>query len=274
MSSQSGLSAKTIIVNIFVAVCIIGLVFFGVSQMNQLTSTREALTSTQNNLTTAQADLTSTKALLTINETELSQTQSDLSSSRTELSDTQSELQTATQTLEDKSSQLAQAQADYTASLKTLNTEKGLSAELQSRLDNLQANYASLTTGYGYVLRDPTYQQVKTFIAADGTDANLYVDDSYVCEDFAYDVITHALQQKIRCAYVSIRFFGDNSGHAIIAFNTTDRGIIYIEPQSDEEVILVAGRDYWTQCVIASPGHYYLDPSTYNDTVDRFNVIW
>jgi hypothetical protein len=50
--------------------------------------------------------------------------------------------------------------------------------------------------------------------------------------------------------------------------------MVYIEPQSDEEVNLVAGKHYWTQCVIASPDHYYLNPTTYNDTIDRFNIIW
>ena len=262
---------KKVLLLVFLTIIIVGLLGFGFIKNNEVNTAQATLASTHNELVSTQADLSSSQALLTATEAELSQTKSDLATSRADLSDTQNELQTTTQTLQDKNSQLAKALADYTKTLASLDTEKVQSAELQSTLDNLQANYGALTAGYGYVLKDPTYQQVKTFMAADRTNDNPYVDDTYVCEDFSADVIVHALQQKIRCGYVSIRY--SDSAHAIVAFNTTDRGLIYIEPQSDEEVNLAAGKHYWTQCVLASPGHYYLDPP-YNDTIDRFNVIW
>lgn len=284
MVSKSAPSAKKVLLNLFLSICIIGLLGFGVIKTTQLNDTQKVLASTQNELTVTQSDLSDTQTTLATTETELSQTQSDLTTTETKLSQTQSdltttqtnlsnkqnELKTTNQKLEDKSSQLAQTQADYTKSLKALDTEKELYAGLQSSLNNLQANYNTLTTGYGYVLKDPTYQQLKAFIAADRTDTNAYVLDSYVCEDFSADVKVHAMQQKIRYAYVSIRFFGNNSGHAIVAFNTTDRGIIYIEPQSDEEVNLQAGKHYWTQCIITTV-HY---TTTFDDTIDRFNIIW
>ena len=276
MVSKSAPSAKKVLLNLFLSICIIGLLAFGVIKTTQLNDTQQVLASTQNELTVTQSDLSDTQTTLATTETELSQTQSDLattqanlSDTQNELSDTEIELETTTQKLEDKSSQLAQTQADYMTTSKALKTEQALSASLKSSFDNLQVNYASLTTGYGYVLKDPTYQQLKAFIAADRTDTNAYVLDSYVCEDFSFDVKTHAMQQKFRCAYVSIRFIGDKA-HAIVAFNTTDRGIIYIEPQSDEEVNLQAGKHYWTQCVITTV-HY---TTTFNDTIERFNVIW
>jgi hypothetical protein len=270
MRSQSGLSAASIAINIFLVVCIAGLVFFGVNKMTQLNSAREELASTQIELTTTQAGLNSAQTSLANTETQLSQAQSNLASSEASLAVTRTDLETASQALDEKSSQLAQAQADYLASKQALDTANGASTDLQTTLTNLQANYASLTTGYGYVMTDPTYQQVKAFISADMTDSNPYVDDSYVCVDFSMDVISHALQQKFRCAYVGIRFVGENAGHAIVAFNTTDRGLVFFEPQSDEEVNLQAGKHYWTQCVITNL-HYTTD---FDDTIDRFNIIW
>ena len=219
---------------------------------SQLNDTQKVLATTQNELTSTQSDLAGTEASLSNTETELATTQRTLTSTKNDLATTRNQLQTTSKELQDTSVQLTQAQTDYATTLKALNTEKESYTQVQNSLDNLQVNYDRLTSGYGYVLRDPTYQEVKAFIAADTTNSNAYVNDTYVCEDFSKDVKTHAMQHKFRCAYVSIRFYDGNGAHAIVAFNTTDRGIIYIEPQSDEEVNLRAGYHYWTQCVIAA----------------------
>jgi hypothetical protein len=204
-----------------------------------------------------------TKSGLEISQHQLTQTQTSLDTKAAQLAD-------VSQRLDATKTELAQTKTDYSHTAASLNTEKELTAQLQTNIDNLAANLQLMTTGYGYVANDVTYAQAKAFIAADNTDNNLYIDEMYVCEDFAFDVVTHALQQKIRCAFVSIRY--PVSAHAIIAFNTTDRGVIYFEPQSDEEVRLQIGKHYWTQCVIATGGGY-LFPD-YDDTIQRFNVIW
>ena len=43
-------------------------------------------------------------------------------------------------------------------------------------------------------------------------------------------------------AYVRIR--AEKWGHALVAFETVDRGLIFIEPQSDREVKLVIGESF------------------------------
>jgi hypothetical protein len=45
-----------------------------------------------------------------------------------------------------------------------------------------------------------------------------------------------------RCGFVYIEF-GD-SAHAIACFNTTDSGLIYVEPQTDEIVTIAIGQQY------------------------------
>jgi hypothetical protein len=161
-------------------------------------------------------------------------------------------------------------QASLTQTQNQLTTANEQFNSLQTDFDSLHVNYVRLTAGYGYVLSDPTYQQMESFLAADKTDLNTYNATTYNCVNFSADVIANAAKSKIRCAYVNID--ERDSGHAIVAFNTTDRGLIYIEPQTDEEVNLQVGRHYY-QCIIPDPGYHYFPPG-YDDTVVSFVVIW
>jgi hypothetical protein len=256
---------------VFLTIVVVGLLGFGFITNSQLNDTKTELASTQTELTTTQANLAGAQTSLANTETQLSATQSDLASSEAKLGVTRTELETASQALDEKSSQLALVQADYLASKQALATEKGLSVELQNTLADLRANYASLTTGYGYVMKDPTYQEAKSFLAADITDSFTYITDDFVCHDFAAQVASNAIGQKIRCAYVLIDFTLP-PGHAIIAFNTTDKGLVYFEPQSDEEVQLRIGYSYWLS-VIPKPGYYYEKPD-YDDTVTEIFALW
>jgi hypothetical protein len=95
--------------------------------------------------------------------------------------------------------------------------------------------------GHGYSFRDPTYTEMKDFIARDTTDENLYTEN-YTCINFTADVIRNAKAENIRCAFVYLEF--SEAAHAIVAFNTIDRGLIYIEPQNDEEVSVSVGSFY------------------------------
>jgi len=152
-----------------------------------------------------------------------------------------------------------------------LNASKELVESLEDTLSNLQVNYARLTTGYGYVLRDPSYQKMRDFLKQDETSEQEYLASEYICVDFAVDVKANAAKEEIRCAYVVIEYY-EGSGHAIVAFDTTDRGLVYIEPQFDWEVEPEVGQRYY-QCVKPPPGHYMAKPD-YDDTITRIIVIW
>lgn len=116
-----------------------------------------------------------------------------------------------------------------------------------------------------YVLRNPTYQEMKTFITEDPTNSNTYIEDKYVCVDFAAAVTNSAQADGIRCAVVDI-FYPDGYGHTIVAFDTTDRGLIYIEPQFDQEVKLVVGQSY------SRINNFTAAPR--DDTIKRYLVVW
>jgi len=79
---------------------------------------------------------------------------------------------------------------------------------------------------------DPSFAELAAFIKADPADAREYIEDgpnAYVCADFAEEVHTNAETAGIRAGWASIRFTGTKVGHAINAFETTDKSLVYID---------------------------------------------
>ena len=66
------------------------------------------------------------------------------------------------------------------------------------------------------------------FILWDATDRNPYTDD-YKCGDYAEDVHNIAESMGIRAGWVGIYFVNEDAGHACNVFETTDRGLVYID---------------------------------------------
>ncbi|MFC2010486.1 hypothetical protein ACFLVU_00390 [Chloroflexota bacterium] len=101
-------------------------------------------------------------------------------------------------------------------------------------------------------LRNPTYQELREFLAADDTDSNVFFSGEYVCFNFAAELNNKAETNGIRAAYVRIR--SSEWAHAVVAFETVDRGLVFIEPQSDTEVDVVIGSNYpWWRVGATSP---------------------
>ena len=127
--------------------------------------------------------------------------------------------------------------------------------------------------GHGYTLRDPAYEEVITFINQDKTDENEYIEGTYgvyVCSHFTRDVGNNAEEAGLRSAFVELRYL--DGGHAVIAFDTIDEGLVYFDAQTDERVRPVIGKRYY-QCIEPEAGYYYARPS-YDDTIKDILVIW
>lgn len=105
---------------------------------------------------------------------------------------------------------------------------------------------------------------MQTFISLDKTDLNLYNEDTYNCFDYTNDVINNVFETGIKAGYVHIEF--TTGAHAIVVFNTVDKGLIYIEPQSDDIMTVALGIHYWDRSIYQEP--------TYDDTIKAFNIIW
>jgi len=92
---------------------------------------------------------------------------------------------------------------------------------------------------------NPTWQQLEDFLRSDKTDQNLYVPNLYMCADFARDVHNNAEAKGIRAAFVGVDFYGGTEGHTLNAFETIDKGLVYIDcAQGDTIVYLNEGEEY------------------------------
>lgn len=87
------------------------------------------------------------------------------------------------------------------------------------------------------LLKDPTYEEMNDFLSQDQTEQRKHSRPHYVCIHFARDLDLHAAKEGIRCAVVVVNFTRE-TGHVLNAFQTVDRGLIFIEPQEDWEVVV------------------------------------
>lgn len=131
--------------------------------------------------------------------------------------------------------------ADASENLRKL---RGDLSEVENKLENAREEIALLREGNRYELHDPTYAEVEEFIREDETDENHYRQDEYTCVNFASDVNNHASQEGIRCATVYLYLEGE--GHSLVAFDTIDRGLVYVETEYDVIIPeLEVGQEYW-----------------------------
>jgi hypothetical protein len=114
-------------------------------------------------------------------------------------------------------------------------------------------------------LHNPTYKEMKDFLAQDPTNKLPYKSNERICTDFAAEVNNNAKKLGINCAIVYI-LYGE-TGHSIVAFQTTDRGLIFIEPQFDDEVSLIIGKSY-------SQVNKYIKQDIQDDIVVRYLIGW
>jgi hypothetical protein len=115
-------------------------------------------------------------------------------------------------------------------------------------------------------LYNPTYKELREFLASDETDSCSFVTGEFVCSDFATQLNNNAEANGIRVAYVRIR--SKKWGHAVVAFETVDRGLIFIDPQSDREAKLVIDKPYPWYLVGA------ISPTSYYDPIVEIQIIW
>ena len=113
-------------------------------------------------------------------------------------------------------------------------------------------------------IKNPTYEEMVQFIGCDQTDKNIYIPGNYVCHDFTEDVLENAKELKIRAGYVYINC--DYDGHAIVCFETEDRGLYFLEPQYD---ILFSEKE---MNKMKETGQYDIPNSLFTYTFTNYNI--
>jgi len=159
---------------------------------------------------------------------------------------------------------------------KNINLEKLLETcnFTKEELNHFQEETMESENNRRYILHNPTYYETLSFLENDTTDKNssyTYKEFGNNCAHFSRNVNNNSEQNGILCGYVVINF-ENGYPHAIVAYNTTDQGLVFFEPQTDEKVNLSIGYDYWTQCVINSSGTDY--QSLYGSIIKNYEVYW
>ena len=167
---------------------------------------------------------------------------------------------------------------------------------LRESTDSLTSRFTSYTPkfgGNGYwvggnggkiVLRNnedaknPSYNELIDFISQDDTDKHAYLPNSFVCADFGETVHNNAEMAGIKAGWVTIDFSDCSGGHACNVFETTDKGLVFIDCTSsltqrsgnwDSIVDVVVGKEYLPRH-LHSDGSYYLSMGTVSD----YQIHW
>ena len=98
---------------------------------------------------------------------------------------------------------------------------------------------------YDLLLKKPSYDEVMAFIKEDGTDQLMVAN----CLTRAERLNNEAINHGIWCYVILFNYYtGSRYGfHAIVAFDTKDKGLVYIEPATDDVVKCNIGVEYSEQ---------------------------
>jgi hypothetical protein len=219
------------------------------STQQELATTKTTLDDTQATLDDTTAELDTTAATLADTENELSQTEGELATTQTTLAATQTDLAATQDELGTTQQELEDANADLASTHRDLLVARSFNDDLQADLDDAEARLATATDtlwGLGITLYDsyecddvalidnpdahnPTWAELKAFLAQDQTEDHAYIANVYDCSQFSRDLHNRAEAAGIRCAEVQLYFFGEPFGHALNAFLTTDYGLVYVD---------------------------------------------
>jgi len=114
--------------------------------------------------------------------------------------------------------------------------------------------------------RNPSWQELMSFLRRDRTENNAYVPGDFVCSSFAEMLHNNAEAAGYSCAFVTVDLGSPSQGHACNAFETTDRGLVFVDCTNsiasgsggnDLIVELRDGQEYTPRHIFPSNGWRY-----------------
>jgi len=112
---------------------------------------------------------------------------------------------------------------------KTWNYVKDVEKDVKEKIDDISFKLEDLSRR---TIKTPTLKILQDFLEEDDTNEYQYVENRFECTDFANRFVSNFLK-KGYYSCVSYILFSD-SAHAIVAVNTSDYGVVYVEPQEDK----------------------------------------
>lgn len=126
------------------------------------------------------------------------------------------------------------------------NIGLGVIPDLESEVDVTFSDLTVYRLDAGEVLLPPvtaaeakteynriTWKALADFLVRDHTNWNPYDAEDYNCMDYAIELVNNARAENIKSWLVGVDFTTGETGHAFVAFDTSDRGVIFVEPQAD-----------------------------------------
>lgn len=111
--------------------------------------------------------------------------------------------------------------------------------------------------------RNPSWNELLSFLKNDDTDEYAY-NNGFKCCDFAELLHNNAEAAGWRCAFVVVHISRFVEGHALNAFETTDRGLIFIDstgsnlpksPKNQDKIVKVeVGKPYIPESLFPETG--------------------
>ncbi|MCR4393994.1 MAG: hypothetical protein NUV31_06460 [Dehalococcoidales bacterium] len=163
---------------------------------------------------------------------ELLTTQNDLAAARSELARAQSEISRLKADLAEAESRLLDTRFKLEAAESKLSLYQdtlGITVNSGVQPGYNKALNLPIVLENNPAARNPVWQELKSFLAADKTDEKMYVPGVFMCGGFAETLHNNAEKAGIRAALVTVDFVDGSIGHALNAFKTTDRGLVYID---------------------------------------------
>ena len=183
---------------------------------------------------------------------------------RLELSSLRRETGTLEMSLEVADNALAQTQEDLSSARQELSSSNLTISSLGSKLELYEDTWGLIASGVqppfqgadivsNGTATNPTWAQLSDFLLKDKTDRKAYVPGVYMCGDFTRDVHNNAERAGIRAAYVAVEL--PSGYHSLNAFQTTDKGLVFIDctgleasqsgpSNSDKTVNVTLGESY------------------------------
>lgn len=152
---------------------------------------------------------------------------------------------------------VAKLESDYKALQATNDKLQKDNAKLQTDYQNSQDEYNKLLARINKSdLKNVTWPEVVDILKRDNTDKLEYKKDVFDYEGFALTLRDRLARYGIRCAFVELEY-PQGAGRAINAFETTDKGIIYIDEVGNDQIAYVEKeRPYGALCLDAVKTDY------------------
>ena len=303
---------KKLLVTIL-AICLIiagGVFFYLKTQIDNANNEIVNLTSVVRSQEVAIAEMDSeldlTASKLKETEVELDLTKSRLEETETELTNVSHERDEVLELNDDLAEEMVDTKQQLVVVEMNLKSQKAATSELQTELEAMQEELqlyhdTGISVAQGivppYVIdavnsparldnnieaEDVSWSELEDFLLEDRTDNNVYITGVYMCGGFALDLHNNAEERGIKAAWVAIDFEDGSTSHALNAFVTTDRGLVFIDatgvqlggsrPQHLDRIVYVnVGKRLTSRLLFASPDWH---TSMANSIVSRVKIYW